>query len=321
MAQVDPRVPLWVAEKYKVIKKIGSGSFGEIYNAINTSNGEEVAIKFESIHARHPQLLYESRLYKLLSGGTGIPQTRWYGQERNWNVLVMDLLGPSLEDLFTFCSRKFTMKTVLMLADQMITRIEYVHGKHFIHRDIKPDNFMMGNKRQCNKLYIIDFGLAKKFFDRRTNSHILYNEGKSLTGTARYASINAHQGIEQSRRDDMEALGYVFMYFNRGSLPWQGIRANTRKQKYEKIKEKKMSTSIEELCENFPTEFAMYLCYTKNLRFEERPDYMYLRKIFHILFRSLNYQYDYIFDWSIMMRKPENSMPITITRVETPLNQ
>ena len=140
------------------------------------------------------------------------------------------------------------MKTVLMLADQMISRIEFVHNKNFIHRDIKPDNFLMGIGRHCNKVFLIDFGLAKKYRDNRTRQHIMYREDKNLTGTARYASINAHLGIEQSRRDDMESLGYVSMYFNRGSLPWQGLKAATKKQKYEKISEKKMSTPVEVLC-------------------------------------------------------------------------
>uniref|UniRef100_A0A8C3DSI7 Casein kinase I isoform alpha n=1 Tax=Corvus moneduloides TaxID=1196302 RepID=A0A8C3DSI7_CORMO len=277
-----------VGGKYKLVRKIGSGSFGDIYLAINITNGEEVAVKLESQKARHPQLLYESKLYKILQGGVGIPHIRWYGQEKDYNVLVMDLLGPSLEDLFNFCSRRFTMKTVLMLADQMISRIEYVHTKNFIHRDIKPDNFLMGIGRHCNKLFLIDFGLAKKYRDNRTRQHIPYREDKNLTGTARYASINAHLGIEQSRRDDMESLGYVLMYFNRTSLPWQGLKAATKKQKYEKISEKKMSTPVEVLCKGFPAEFAMYLNYCRGLRFEEAPDYMYLRQLFRILFRSVS---------------------------------
>ena len=234
----------------------------------------------------------------------GIPHVRWYGQEKGYNVLVMDLLGPSLEDLFNFCSRKFTMKTVLMVADQMIARVEYVHTKNFIHRDIKPDNFLMGIGGHCNKLFLIDFGLAKKYRDSRTRMHIQYREDKNLTGTARYASINAHLGIEQSRRDDMESLGYVLMYFNRnGNLPWQGLKAATKKQKYEKISEKKMSTPVEVLCKGFPAEFAMYLNYCRGLRFEEAPDYMYLRQLFRILFRTLNYEYDYVFDWTLLRQK------------------
>lgn len=292
--------------KYRLVRKIGSGSFGDIYLGINVSNGEELAVKLESQKARHPQLLYESKLYKILQGGVGIPHIRWYGQERDYNVMVMDLLGPSLEDLFNFCGRRFTMKTVLMLADQMIGRIEYIHNKNFIHRDIKPDNFLMGIGRHCNKVFLIDFGLAKKYRDNRTRQHIQYREDKNLTGTARYASINAHLGIEQSRRDDMESLGYVLMYFNRGSLPWQGLKvqkAATKKQKYERISEKKMSTHIEVLCKGFPAEFAMYLNYCRGLRFEEGPDYMYLRQLFRILFRTLSHQYDYVFDWTILKQK------------------
>ncbi|KXJ14274.1 Casein kinase I isoform alpha [Exaiptasia diaphana] len=302
-----------VGGKYRLVRKIGSGSFGDIYLAVNMTNGDEVAAKLESQKARHPQLLYESKLYKILQGGVGIPSVRWFGQERDYNVLVMELLGPSLEDLFNFCSRRFTMKTVLMLADQMISRVEYVHNKNFIHRDIKPDNFLMGVGKNCNKLYLIDFGLAKKYRDSRSKQHIPYREDKNLTGTARYASINAHLGIEQSRRDDMESLGYVLMYFNRTSLPWQGLKAATKKQKYEKISEKKMSTPVEVLCKGFPAEFAMYLNYCRGLRFDEAPDYMYLRQLFRILFRTLNYQYDYIFDWTMLKQKAAQASAVSGT--------
>ena len=321
--------------KYKLVRKIGSGSFGKVYLAINITNGEEVAVKLEPQKARQPQLLYESRLYKLLQGGVGIPRIWWYGQEKDYNVLVMDLLGPSLEELFNYCSRRFTMKTVLMLADQMMGRIEYVHTKNFIHRDIKPDNFLMGAGSHCNmclecqarkrkrgmsgstsqdpassnsnQLFLVDFGLAKRYRDSKTKQHIPYKEKKSLTGTARYASLNSHLGIEQSRRDDMESLGYVLMYFNRSSLPWQGIKTATMKQKYEKICESKMATPIEALCNGFPSEFATYLNYCRGLRFEEAPDYTYLRQLFRTLFRTLNYQYDYAFDWILKQRAAQQA--------------
>lgn len=141
---------------------------------------------------------------------------------------------------------------VMLLCQNKISRIEYIHSKNFIHRDIKPDNFLMGLAKKGNLVYIIDFGLAKKFRDPRTHQHIAYRENKNLTGTARYASINTHMGVEQSRRDDLESLGYVFMYFNRGSLPWQGLKAQTKRQKYERISEKKMATGVDELCKGFP---------------------------------------------------------------------
>eukprot|EP00898_Chlorokybus_atmophyticus_P005948 jgi/Chlat1/6354/Chrsp44S05903 len=298
---MDPaKMDFRVGNKWRLGRKIGSGSFGDIYLGINIQTGEEVGIKLESIKSKHPQLLYESKLYRILQGGTGVPNVRWFGCEGDFNIMVLDLLGPSLEDLFNFCNRKFSLKTVLMLADQLISRIEYVHSKSFLHRDIKPDNFLMGLAKRANQVYIIDFGLAKKYRDPKTHQHIPYRENKNLTGTARYASINTHLGIEQSRRDDLESMGYVLMYFLRGSLPWQGLKAATKKQKYEKISEKKMSTPIEVLCKNFPLEFVTFFQFCRSMRFDDKPDYMYLRKLFRDLFMREGYQYDYVFDWTIL---------------------
>lgn len=291
---------LRVGNKYRLGRKIGSGSFGDIYLGTNISTGEEVAIKLECVKTKHPQLHIEAKFYKMMQGGVGIPAIKWCGTEGDYNVLVMELLGPSLEDLFNFCNRKFSIKTVLLLADQMISRIEYVHCKNFIHRDIKPDNFLMGLGKKGSLVYIIDFGLAKKYRDPRTHQHIPYRENKNLTGTARYASINTHLGIEQSRRDDLESLGYVLMYFNLGSLPWQGLKAATKKQKYERISEKKMSTPIEVLCKGFPSEFSTYLNNCRSLRFDDKPDYSHLRQLFRNLFHCQGYVYDYIFDWNLL---------------------
>jgi casein kinase 1 len=293
---------LRVGNKFRIGQKIGSGSFGDIYRGTNIQTGEPVAIKLEPVKTRHPQLLYEARLYKILNAGgcaVGIPSVWWYGVEGDYNVMVIDLLGPSLEDLFNFCGRKFSLKSTLMLADQMVARIEYVHSKNFLHRDIKPDNFLMGTGKRGHHVYIIDFGLAKKYRDPKTHQHIPYKEGKNLTGTARYCSISTHLGIEQSRRDDLEAVGYILLYFLRGSLPWQGLKAQTKQQKYDRISEKKMATPVEALCKGFPSEFSTYLNYNRSLRFEDKPDYGYLKKLFRDLFVREGYQMDYVFDWTL----------------------
>lgn len=298
---------LRVGKKYRLGRKIGSGSFGDIYLGTNMTTGEEVAIKLESFKTKHPQLLYESKIYRILHGGLGIPNVRWYGIEGDYNVMVLDLLGPSLEDLFNYCGRRFQLKTVLMLADQLLSRLEYVHTKSFIHRDVKPDNFLIGLGKRQSVIHIIDFGLAKKYRDPRSHQHIPYRENKNLTGTARYASINTHIGIEQSRRDDLESLGYVLMYFIRGSLPWQGLKANTKKQKYERIMDRKMSTSTEQLCKGYATEFRSYFEYCRSLRFEDRPDYAYLKRLFKELFYRKGFQYDNMFDWTVLNLQQERS--------------
>ncbi|KAG6901860.1 casein kinase I [Termitomyces sp. Mi166 len=322
------RLDLRVGGKYRLGKKIGSGSFGmlstssvslpsshealyagDIYLGINIISGEEVAIKLESVKAKHPQLEYESKVYKTLAGGVGVPFVRWFGTECDYNAMVLDLLGPSLEDLFNFCNRKFSLKTVLLLADQLISRIEYIHSRNFIHRDIKPDNFLMGIGKRGNQVNVIDFGLAKKFRDPKTHLHIPYRENKNLTGTARYTSINTHLGVEQARRDDLESLAYVLMYFLRGSLPWQGLKAATKKQKYDRIMEKKMTTPTDLLCRGFPNEFGIFLNYTRALRFDDKPDYSYLRKLFRDLFVREGYQYDYVFDWSVQRNTQDEAKP------------
>jgi casein kinase 1 len=235
----------------------------------------------------------EYRTYKILVGcrefseqspgwrGThaataGIPNVYYFGQEGLHNILVIDLLGPSLEDLFDHCNRRFSIKTVVMVAKQMVSsmkqtpplsrcgllkkmvlqlsRVQTIHEKNLIYRDIKPDNFLIGRPgtKSSSVIHVVDFGMAKQYRDPKTKQHIPYRERKSLSGTARYMSINTHLGREQSRRDDLEALGHVFMYFLRGGLPWQGLKAATNKQKYEKIGEKKQTTAIKDLCDNFP---------------------------------------------------------------------
>lgn len=249
----DNEIPIGDEFRLYANKKLGSGAFGEIYQGYSIKHSKDVAIKLESMKNKHSQLQYEGKIYSALQGGIGIPSYFWYGSQGNYNILVIELLGSSLEVLFNNCNRLFTLKTALMLTDQMLSRLEFFHNRSFIHRDVKPDNFIMGIEKNKSSVYAIDFGLAKRYRDPKSGLHIPFKDGKSLTGTARYASINTHLGIEQSRRDDIESLILVMIYFLKGDLPWQGLKAKNIKEKYQKIKEKKIAIKEEELCEKLPS--------------------------------------------------------------------
>ena len=290
----DPIIGKIFFSKYKAIKKLGEGSFGKVYKA--EYNGDYYAIKMENKSKEQGLLELEATIMSYLKG-PNIPFIKSYGYSGDFNVLVMQLLDKSLEDLINKYNT-FSIKTVAILGYQMVNILQYIHDRHIIHRDIKPDNFVMGAQEDNAKLYILDFGLAKKYRSSRTLVQYPYVKKKKLTGTARYASIHALEAYEQSRRDDLESVGYVLMYFLRGNLPWQGLKVRSKEDRYKKILEKKKETSSQDLCKEFPHEFFEYVDYTKNLEYEENPDYDFLRQKFLDVLKGLNEEMDYIYDWT-----------------------
>jgi serine/threonine protein kinase len=288
-----------IAGVFALKRKLGSGSFGDIYLAIDNRTGTEVALKLEPVHSRSPQLQYESVIYRELEGGVGIACIFIFGQEGKYNVLGMERLGDSLEDLFQRQRRPFSLKTVLMIVDQTLTQIQFMHNRYILHRDVKPDNFLIGMGQKSNVIYVIDFGLSKQYRDPHTRRHIPLTDRHELTGTARYASIAAMKGIEQSRRDDLVSLGYVWLYLLRGSLPWQGMPAGNAAEKMARIVEKKIATTSEILCEGFPQEFVTFFNAVARLGFDDEPDYAGFRTMFRELFVREGFEFDYRYDWTV----------------------
>ena len=289
-------VEIRVGGRYRLGKKIGTGAFGEIFEGTDIFDNSSVAIKLEHNSVKYPQLLFEAKLLKSIPG-TGIPVMHWFGIAGEYNAMVMDLLGQNLEDLYNYCAKNFSLKTILMITIQMIERLKHVHDNHYIHRDIKPENFLIGKDTTAKTIYLIDFGLAKRYRDEYTHIHIPLKENRNLTGTARYASCNAHNGLEQSRRDDMESIAYVILYFFRKKLPWQGLKCKDKNEKHAKIKEMKMSITPEKLFEGLPKEFADYLTMVKKLGFEDEPAYKSYIQMFNKLFKAKEFEMDYIYDW------------------------
>ena len=281
-------------KKYQCIKKLGEGSFGKIYEAIYKD--EHFALKFENVNRNSNLLESEASIMAYLKG-PNIPFVKSFGTSGNYNILIMQLMGKSLEEYINE-KRTFSIKTVCLLGYQMINILEYIHNKHIVHRDIKPDNFVMGLDSLSKNLYLLDFGLAKKYRSSQTLIHYQFVNRKKLTGTARYASINALKGFEQSRRDDLEAVGYVLMYFLRGSLPWQGLPGKNKDERYKKILKKKIDTSAYDLCFGFPEEFEKYVDYTRKMEYVEHPLYEKLRGYFLKVLEKEKEDFDYIYDWS-----------------------
>ncbi|VDN05259.1 unnamed protein product [Thelazia callipaeda] len=290
---------LVICDRFRLVHKITKGTFGTVILGMDLFNDNEVAIKMETkSNKRRHRLLFEYDIYRNLKAEVGFPEAFWYGSQGDFNILVMELLGPSLEDLFNFCGGRFTLKTVLLLADQLLARLQALHEFGVIHRDIKPDNFAMGLGSKHNIL--IDMGLCKKIWS--ASEHKDHNpclKKRAFCGTLRFASPNAHQGVELCRRDDLISLAYALLYFMKGDLPWFKCRAETIAKSSELIFAVKNEISVEELCTDCPEEFMTFIKYCNELEFSQVPDYKEMRRLFWTLFLKKQFAFDNVFDWDL----------------------
>ena len=278
-----------------VNKQLGKGGFGQIYLGRNIKENFPIAIKVEE-KGNRSHLFLEYEILKEIQGD-GIPRVYKFREGHHHNYLLMELLGKSIDKLFSDNKKQFTYKTIFEIGYQMIERIEYVHSKGYIHRDIKPGNFVIGRGDKSKIIYIIDFGLSKRYIDKNTDKHIPYKEGKGLTGTARYVSLFTHYGIEQSRRDDIEGIAYNLIYLARGKLPWQGVKTKNKKEKHKKIMESKLAFTPDILCKDLPKEFVNLLKYSRELEFEEKPDYKDIKLMFKNYIVKNGGSLNWEFDW------------------------
>lgn len=306
-----------VAGRFMLGRRIGKGSFGEVFSGCELASDTQIAIKTEPVKSPHSVLLAEAKVLKELGGLEGVPNVHWSGSDGQYHYLVMDLLGKNLERLQKKCKGRLSLQTVAGIGKQLITRLEAVHARGYLHKDIKPANCAMGLSNP-QVFYLLDFGLAKKYVDLRTKTHIAYREGKGLIGTARYASVNVHMGLEQSRRDDLESGFYMLLFMLEGGLPWQGLPSQGQLDKSHKIAEMKMGLA---LGKTVPVEFQQMLAYIHRLKFEEKPDYSYLRHLLHTLSLRYSLPTSPHFDWDKKQRSRANSThfsPIQVFLSPTP---
>ena len=301
----DTLIGVILFNKFKIIQKIGHGAFGRIYIAQSICSKKLYAVKIEPIEDSNFLLEEESSFLSSINSPR-IPKVKLFGYSGRNIVLVMELLGGSLDKIFhSLPDKKMSLRCVCNIGYQMVTIFETIHNQNIIHRDVKPGNITLGVGDKKKFLYLIDFGLSLKYRSSSKKNHLPFETGKKLIGNARYSSINALEGNSQSRRDDLESLGYVLIYFCIGRLPWQGKISHSKEDKYYKIREIKTNITPSELCENLPPQFEEYITYTRNLKYEEEPDYNYLRNLFLKVLKNNNWEFDYYYDWDQTTLKTE----------------
>jgi serine/threonine protein kinase len=288
----------------QLIKRIGGGSFGEIYLGRQIETNMEVAVKVETQNVVVQYVLNEGNVYRKLEGFPGIPRAHWYGLHGNeYAMMVMDLLGATLYELWVDCGSKFSMKTMLMLIDQTINMMQHTHRNNYVHRDISVSNLMVGTGEARTQIHLIDFGHAKKigagrFVPAATRKRVV-GLPKPMVGTPRFASVFCHMGHEEGYRDDLESLGYVWIYLLKGKLPWQGQRLCPGESKLDRIAYLKLNTRLETLCDGIPEEFLVYMNYVRRLKSAQMPDHDQIRELFRNLGGALKIEYDWKFDWCV----------------------
>ena len=281
--------------KYQIKDLIKMTSNSKIYLGINIKDKNNYAIKIEDKTIPTASLKEEALILYLLKG-PGLPKVISFGHVGKYNILVENLLGKSISDIWLERKQKFNLKDLCMFAFQGLERIEYVHSKNYLHRDIKPGNFLVGNP-DTSQIYLIDFGNAKKFKSSRTGKHMAYNKICCIFGTLRYLSSNTLKGIVPTRKDDLESFGLVLIHLYIGNLPWINIKNKNGYDEVLQVSEIRKKLTLETLCKGMPSEMYEYMKYVQNLNFEQNPDYNYLRSLFLNILQKIGEKNDFIFSW------------------------